>query len=285
MTGGFFAILDDIALLMDDAAAVTKVAVNKTVPILGDDLAVGAQKSSTFKANRELPVLWAITKGSFLNKLIILPVVFLLSAFMPWLITPILIVGGIYLAYEGAEKIVEVVKEKVLKQKLHHKKQEVLSEEQKVKSAILTDFILSIEIIVIALGSVIAEPLSTQIVAVSIVAIIATIAVYGIVALLVRMDDTGFYIMDHSNEGSIKYKFGNLLVISLPKIIKVLAVVGTIAMLMVAGGIFTHNIHYVHHIYETTFHSMPALAFDIVLGLIIGYIAVLIHGIFVNHKN
>ncbi len=283
MTGGFFAILDDIAMLMDDAAAVTKVAVNKTAPILGDDLAVGAQKSSTFKASRELPVLWAITKGSFKNKLIILPIVFLLSSFFPWLIKYILIAGGIYLAYEGAEKIVEVVNKYTSKHEVHQSIKQEQTEEQKIKSAILTDFILSIEIIVIALGTVIEEPLATQLIAVSVVAIVATVAVYGIVALLVRMDDVGFYLIDNSQEGSIKSKFGEFLVASLPRVIKILAVVGTIAMLMVAGGIFTHNIEYVHHIYETTFHALPALAFDIVLGLIIGYIAVLVHGMFVKH--
>jgi hypothetical protein len=283
MTGGFFAILDDIAMLMDDAAAVTKVAVNKTVPILGDDLAVGAQKSSTFKPSRELPVLWEITKGSFKNKLIILPIVFLLSSFFPWLITYVLIAGGIYLAYEGAEKIVEVFHHYTAKQKEHKTIKQIQTEEQKIKSAILTDFILSIEIIVIALGTVINEPLATRLVAVSSVAVLATVAVYGIVALLVRMDDVGFYLIDHSSKNSLKEKFGKLLVASLPKVIKVLAVVGTIAMLVVAGGIFTHNIHYIHHIYESTFHIIPSIIFDMILGLIIGYIAVLIHGMFSKH--
>lgn len=279
MTGGFFAVLDDIALLLDDAAAITKLSVQKTVPILGDDLAVNAQKSSDFKASREIPVLIKIAKGSLLNKLIILPIIFLLSAFAPFIITPILILGGLYLAYEGSEKIHEYFFHK------HQKKvKSTLSEDDKIKSAILTDFILSIEIVVIALGTVINETLSMQIISVSIVALIATIGVYGIVAFIIRLDDMGFYLIKNSNENSLKQKFGEILVKSLPKVIKTLAFIGTFAMLMVAGGIFTHNIHSVHEFYISYLHSIPSILFEIILGFILGYIVLFLLSL-VKKKN
>lgn len=166
MTGGIFAILDDIAMLMDDTASTTKLAIKKTTPLLGDDLAVNAEKASGYHASRELPVLWAITKGSFKNKLIILPIAFVLSATAPWLIPIILVVGGLYLSFEGAEVIYHYLQSKFFKQ-ASHKEKKTLSEEQKIKSAVLTDFILSIEIIVVALGSVMEEPFSVQILAVS----------------------------------------------------------------------------------------------------------------------
>lgn len=275
MTGGLFAILDDIAMLLDDAAMVSKVAIKQTAPILGDDLAVNAEKAAGFHASRELPVLWKITKGSLKNKLIILPIAFVLSAFAPWLIAPILILGGLYLAFEGAEKIQEFIELKILKRE-HKSEKKVLTEEEKVKSAILTDFILSIEIVVIALGTVIEQPLIMQIIAVTIVAFVATIAVYGIVALLVRMDDVGFYLIQTSPENSFKDSVGDMLVAGLPKIIKTLAVVGTIAMLLVAGGIFTHNIEYLHHLHAESFHFMPALVFNMFLGIVVGYVVFLL---------
>ncbi len=283
MTGGFFAILDDIGMLLDDAALVTKASIKQTSPILGDDLALNAQKAAGFHASRELPVLWQITKGSFKNKLIILPIAFFLSAIAPWLISPILILGGLYLAFEGAEKIHEYILHKFFNHKT--KKTKKLSEEQKIKSAILTDFILSIEIVVIALGTVVDQTLSVQIIAVSVVAIAATIGVYGIVALLVRMDDVGFYLIQTSTEDSLKDKFGDFLVAFLPKIIKVLTVIGTIAMLLVAGGILTHNIEYLHHIYSENLHFMPQFIFDFILGLIIGYILFIIEQIVLHNKR
>jgi len=275
MTGGLFAILDDIAMLLDDAAMVSKVAIKQTAPILGDDLAVNAEKAAGFHASRELPVLWQITKGSLKNKLIILPIAFVLSAFAPWLIAPILILGGLYLSFEGAEKIQEFIELKILKRE-HKSEKKVLTEEEKVKSAILTDFILSIEIVVIALGTVIEQPLMMQVIAVTIVAFVATIGVYGIVALLVRMDDVGFYLIQTSPENSFKDSVGDMLVAGLPKIIKTLAVVGTIAMLLVAGGIFTHNIEYLHHLHAESFHFMPALVFDMILGIVVGYVVFLL---------
>lgn len=272
---GFFAVFDDIATLLDDAAAMSKIATKKTAGILGDDLAVNAQKASGFAASRELPVLWAITKGSFLNKFMILPLAFLLSAFAPWSIVPILMFGGIYLAYEGTEKIYEyLVPHKSLSVKQNTQeisKEEILQiEQQKIKSAIRTDFILSIEIIIMALGVVLEQSLLVQIISVSVVAIVATIGVYGIVALLVRMDDFGLKLIDIAkDEQSTLHAFGDLLVVSLPKVIRLLTFVGTLAMLLVAGGIFSHNIHQIAEMLSI----LPAIVMDLFIGFTLGAIA------------
>jgi len=276
MSGGFFAVFDDISMLLDDAASMSKVATKKTVAILGDDLAVNAQKASGFSASRELPVLWAITKGSFKNKLIILPFAFLLSAFAPWLVTIILLFGGVYLAFEGMEKIVEYIFHKgnkiQHKTKTHYTKEEILDQEkEKIKSAIVTDFVLSIEIIIMALGIVLQESLIIQIIATTVVAFLATIGVYGVVALIIRMDDFGFKLIEISNSKSGVLNFlGKALVNALPKVIKILMVIGTFAMLLVAGGIFNHNVHEIHTIYE----SMPHLVADFLVGSIVGLCAI-----------
>jgi len=278
MASGFFALLDDIALLMDDVAAMSKITTKKTAGILGDDLAVNAEKASGFVSSRELPVLWAITKGSFLNKLIILPLAFLLSAFLPWAVTVILVLGGVYLAFEGAEKIYGFLvphKNEVA----HDLKSEELSEsdileqeKKKIKSAIVTDFILSVEIVIIALGTVVGQTILFQILVVSIVAIIATVGVYGIVALIVRMDDFGLRLIQLGNgKGFLKF-IGNLLVQALPKIIRLLSVIGTIALLLVSGGIFRHNIDFFHHVLE----SWPGILRDFIIGLIVGFLALLV---------
>ncbi len=284
MASGFFALFDDIGALMDDVATMAKVSTKKTAGILGDDLAVNAEKASGFVSAREIPVLWSITKGSFLNKLIILPVAFLLSAFFPAGVTVILILGGIYLAYEGAVKIYEYIfPHKLDKATTEIKKQKDLSdtailaiEKEKIKSAILTDFILSVEIVIIALGTVTGEELLFQILVVSVVAIIATIGVYGIVALIVRMDDLGLKLMaQQKDKKGFAYTVGNFLVNALPKVVKGLSVIGTIALLLVSGGIFVHNLDFMHHFLET----IPTLIRDFIVGLIVGAVAlVLIKG-------
>lgn len=249
----------------------------KTAGILGDDLAVNAEKATGFLSSRELPILWAITKGSFINKLIILPVVFLLNYFFPVLITIILVLGGIYLAYEGAEKIVEFIFHR--SKKGHEVLQESVlpdvaenSEKSKISSAIKTDFILSLEIVIIALATVIEHehPLLTQILSVSFVAIIATIGVYGIVALIVRMDDAGYFLIKKSDDKGLLSVFGQFLVKALPMIIKILSVVGTIALLLVSGGIFVHNIDFFHHLFPT----VPSIVKDFGFGLIVGLLTV-----------
>ena len=272
MASGFFALLDDIAVLMDDVAVMSKVAAKKTAGILGDDLAVNAEKASGFVSSREIPVLWAITKGSMLNKVIILPIAFLLSAFLPVAIIIILVLGGLYLAYEGAEKIYEyffphphATTETLA---LNLTEAEILElEKSKIKSAIVTDFILSVEIIIIALGTVIGQPITTQIIVVSIITLIATVGVYGIVALIVRMDELGLKLVALSDKkNSISKTIGNILIQALPKVIKSLSIIGTLALLLVSGGIFTHNIPFLHDLAP----QIPAMVVEFFIALVIG---------------
>lgn len=274
MASGIFALLDDIATLMDDVAVMSKVAAKKTAGILGDDLAVNAEKASGFVSDREIPVLWAITKGSLLNKAIILPFAFLLSAFVPTAVTIILILGGLYLAYEGAEKIYEYFvpheHEKHINLAEDLTKEQILArEKEKVKSAIVTDFILSVEIVIIALGTVVGEPILEQILVVSIIALIATVGVYGIVAVIVRMDEFGYKLIAmNEQEDSFSDKVGLVLVNALPKLIKAMGFIGTIALLLVSGGIFVHNIDFFHHLLP----SFPAIITEFLVGMVIGFI-------------
>ena len=275
MASGFFALLDDIAALMDDVAMMSKIATKKTAGILGDDLAVNAEKASGFVSSREIPVLWAITKGSFLNKLIILPLAFLLSYFIPWLITVVLLLGAVYLAYEGAEKIYEYIFPHEHTEKITDAaeltSEEVLTlEKQKVKAAIVTDFILSVEIVIIALGSVLGKPIVTQIMVVTFVAVVAPIGVYGIVAAIVRMDDFGMLLLS-KNSKTAKF-IGKQLIGLLPIVIKGLAFVGTIALILVAGGIFMHKIEPVHHLLQ----NLPSIVGEFLAGLIGGIIAFIV---------
>lgn len=278
MASGFFAILDDIAALLDDVAMMSKVAAKKTAGILGDDLAVNAEKASGFASSREIPVLWAITKGSLLNKLIILPIAFLLSAFLSWAVTVILVLGGLYLAYEGAEKIYEFFfphahsKESFVEEGLTESEILVI-EKERVKSAIVTDFILSLEIVIIALGTVVGEPIGTQVVVVSIIALLATVGVYGIVMLIVRMDEAGYKMIKKSKkENSFLKTFGTILVQALPIVIKSLSVIGTIALILVAGGIFVHNVDFFHHLLP----QLPSFILEFVVGLLVGFVCLLV---------
>lgn len=273
MASGFFAILDDITALMDDVAVTAKIATKKTAGILGDDLAVNAEKATGFLSSRELPVLWAITKGSFVNKIIIVPIALLLNAFLPIAIKIALILGGLYLAYEGVEKIIEYFfhRPKTGHEVVAEIKQDGAdAEKAKVKSAITTDFILSVEIVIIALGSVLEESLTLQILTVSVVALLATVGVYGIVAIIVRMDDTGYQLIKSSGDKGIVAGLGHLLVKSLPVIIRILSVVGTIALILVSGGIFVHNIEFLHHLLP----NIPSIVKELVIGLVAGLVAV-----------
>lgn len=276
MASGIFAILDDISMLMDDIASMSKLATKKTASLLADDLAVNAEKSTGFLASREIPVLWAITKGSFVNKLIILPLVFLLSYYYPNVIKYILLVGGIYLSYEGMHKVIEFVKNKITPSNQSDLKKEdalkELDESTKTKSAIQTDFILSIEIVIIALSTVIDQPLHIQIATVSFVAILATIGVYGIVALIVRMDDFGFLLLKKSKRKSFASKVGSLLVKLLPMVIKALSIIGTIALILVSGGIFIHSHLYIPEIIK----DMPDIFKEFIIGLLYGTVVVII---------
>ena len=278
MASGFFALFDDIASLMDDVATMTKVAAKKTSGILGDDLAVNAEKASGFVPDRELPVLWAISKGSLVNKAIILPVAFLLSAFAPVAVTGILILGGLYLAYEGAEKILEWFiphanhSEKVNLEEEITPEAVLAHEKKKVKSAITTDFILSVEIVIIALGTVVDQSLMTQIVVVSVIAVLATVGVYGLVALIVRMDEFGYKLIAlNPEDNTISDKIGRLLVNALPVLIRIISFVGTIALLLVAGGIFAHNLDFFHHLMET----WPGIIKEFLIGLGVGIVVLI----------
>lgn len=275
MAAGFFAILDDIAALMDDVSVAAKIATKKTAGILGDDLAVNAEKATGFLSSRELPVLWAITKGSFINKIIIVPIALLLNAFFPIAIKVALVLGGLYLAYEGVEKIIEYF---FHRPKEGHevvaeiKQEDNEAEKTKIKSAVTTDFILSVEIVIIALGSVLEKSLAIQILTVSVVAILATVGVYGIVAVIVRMDDAGYKLIKRSNDKGLLAGLGHLLVKSLPVIIRILAVVGTLALILVSGGIFIHNIEFLHHL----FPEMTSIVKELLAGLVAGLIMVAI---------
>lgn len=275
MASGIFALFDDIAILADDVAVSVKIATRKTAGILGDDLAVNAQKATGFDQKRELKVIWEITKGSFLNKAIILPLAFLLSYFASWAISVVLVGGALYLLYEGAEKIYEFFFHKEHKKETSHTKslrnstpQNVLSlEKKKIKSAVLTDFILSIEIVIIALSTVIDEPLYLQIATTVLVALIATVGVYGLVALIVRLDNVGFWFIEKGYEG-----FGQSLVDFMPKLIQALAIVGTVAMLLVGGGILAHEIKFFHHYFIAFF---PPIINEFILGVIGGIIVLI----------
>ena len=277
MASGLFALLDDIATLMDDVAVMSKIAAKKTAGILGDDLAVNAEKASGFVSDRELPVLWAITKGSALNKLLILPFAFLLSAFVPLAITVILVLGGLYLAYEGVEKILAYIfphpAEKEEDFDFEITNEEILAiEKKKIKSAITTDFILSVEIVIIAMSTVVGQPLVNQVAVVSLIALIATVGVYGIVALVVRMDEFGFKLIAlNDREDSVSDKVGWMLVNALPHFVRGIGFIGTLALLLVSGGIFSHNLPFFHHLLPT----WPDIVKEFLFGLAVGFVVVI----------
>ena len=285
MASSFFALLDDISVLMDDVATMSKVATEKTAGILGDDLAVNAEKSSDFLNSRELPVLWQITKASLLNKVMILPVAFLLSAFVPIVITIILIMGGVYLSYEGVEKIIGFLfhrgHKKQVKEIVGQSDEELKTQEnEKVKSAVFVDFILSIEIVIIALSTVTESTILVQIIVVTLIALMATVGVYGIVALIVRMDDMGYKLIK-ANKSKFAATLGMGLVNALPWVIKTLNVVGTVALILVAGGIFTHNLYFAHDLIS----GIPKMLADTAAGLVVGSVALLVVLLFNKIKS
>ncbi|PMO69554.1 DUF808 domain-containing protein [Vibrio splendidus] len=279
-------LLDDIATVLDDVALMSKVAAKKTAGVLGDDLALNAQQVSGVSAEREIPVVWAVAKGSFKNKLILVPAALLISAFIPWLIMPLLLIGGLFLCFEGAEKILEKLfphshqdDEKGEDTSTGESIEEY--EKRKVAGAIRTDFILSAEIIVIALGTVTGTSIVTQILVVSLIAVVMTIGVYGLVAGIVKLDDLGFYLQRTSNGSTIKTQLGNGLVAFAPKLMKTLAVVGTAAMFLVGGGIVVHNVPAIHHLIEPIImdfsgHSIATAVVPTLLNGVIGVLAGLI---------
>ena len=280
MSVWLLALLDDISMLADDTATMAKVSMQKTAWILWDDLAVNAKQASGYNPSREIPVLIKITKWALINKIIILPFAFLLTAFASFVIPYILVLGWAYLAFEGTEKIIEYIQEKFFKIKHNDEKNEiVLDENKKVKSAIFTDFILSIEIVLIALSTVLDKSLLMQIIIVSLVAILATFLVYWIVWLIVRIDDFWFWLK--KKKSKFLQKLWDFFILALPIIIKILSIVWTIAMLVVAWSLFTHNIPFIHHFYES-FHFVSSIVFDTILAFIIW--SILVWGFVVGRK-
>ncbi|EHR0801398.1 DUF808 domain-containing protein [Vibrio parahaemolyticus] len=279
-------LLDDIAAVLDDVALMSKMAAKKTAGVLGDDLALNAQQVSGVASEREIPVVWAVAKGSFKNKLILVPSALLISVIIPWLIMPLLLIGGLFLCFEGAEKVLEKL---FPHSHPHEEKEELVDtgesledyEKRKVAGAIRTDFILSAEIIVIALGTVTGASLVTQILVVSLIAVIMTIGVYGLVAGIVKLDDLGFYLEIRSKGKGWMAKVGSALVAFAPKLMKLLTIVGTAAMFLVGGGIVVHNVPAIHHFVEPIImnfsgHSVATAILPILLNGIIGFVAGLI---------
>ncbi|GHB34231.1 DUF808 domain-containing protein [Salinicola rhizosphaerae] len=252
--GSLLTLLDDIATLLDDVSMMTKVAAKKTAGVLGDDLALNAQQVTGVRANRELPIVWAVALGSLRNKLILVPAALLISVIAPWLITPLLMVGGAFLCYEGAEKLFhkffahdgEAHKAEVREAaKLESKAERLAFEKEKIKGAVRTDFILSAEIIAITLGSVADASFWQQVVVLAIIAVVITAAVYGLVAAIVKLDDLGFYL--NARASSSAQAIGRGILWAAPWLMKLLSIVGTIAMFLVGGGILTHGIPFLHH--------------------------------------
>ena len=284
-------LLDDITTLLDDIATMSKVATKKTAGVLGDDLALNAQQVTGVTADRELPVVWAVAKGSFLNKAILVPAALLISVWLPWLITPLLIIGGLFLCFEGAEKV-------FAKFLPHHeevtnegeKLDLVEYEKQKVKGAIRTDFILSAEIIVITLGTVAGASLVNQALVLCVIAVLMTIGVYGLVAGIVKLDDAGLYLLNQSKASANKFKewLGKGLLAAAPRLMQFLAFAGTVAMFLVGGGILSHGIELLHHwqleviaigksLLNGTGETLAPLIFDGLLGVVAGLCIVILH--------
>src|SRR5450830_54307 len=290
------ALIDDIATILDDVTAMSKVAAKKTAGVLGDDLARNAQQVAGVKADRELPVVWAVAVGSLKNKAILVPAALAISAFAPWAITPLLMIGGAFLCFEGFEKLAHKFLHSPEEDAQHHAELAAAVanpdidlcalEKEKIQGAIRTDFILSAEIIVISLGTVSSAPFSQQVAVLIAIAAIMTVGVYGIVAGIVKMDDAGLYLTERQGSGmGLLRGFGRFLLAAAPKLMKLLAVLGTVAMFMVGGGILTHGTPFLHHAIEQAGASAgtiggigPVLAAitphvaDIVVGVIAGAI-------------
>jgi uncharacterized protein len=260
------ALIDDITTILDDVAAMSKVAAKKTAGVLGDDLALNAQQVAGVQAERELPVVWAVAVGSLKNKAILVPAALAISAFAPWAVTPLLMVGGAYLCFEGFEKVAHPLLHSDAEDEQHHAELSaalanpavdmVALEKDKIKGAIRTDFILSAEIIVIALGTVAEAPFGQQVAVLAGVAALMTVGVYGIVAAIVKMDDAGLYLSTRPGASGLVKGVGRFLLAAAPKLMKFLSVAGTLAMFMVGGGILTHGIPGAHDVIH---HAVEAV--------------------------
>lgn len=282
-------LIDDIAAILDDVAVLTKVAAKKTAGVLGDDLALNAQQVAGVAAERELPVVWAVCVGSLKNKLILVPAALAISAFVPWAVTPLLMIGGIYLCLEGVEKLAHPWLHSEAEDAAHHAGELAavadesidlaVFEAEKIKGAIRTDFVLSAEIIVIALGTVATQPFTTQVSVLAGIGLIMTVGVYGIVAGIVKMDDVGAWLL--LNGRGIMKLIGKGLLLAAPKLMKTLTIVGTAAMFLVGGGILSHGFPPVHHGIELlanmagSLSGLISMLLDAVLGIVAGAVALL----------
>ena len=287
-------LLDDIATLLDDISVMTKVAAKKTAGVLGDDLALNAQQVTGINANRELPVVWAVAKGSIVNKAIIVPLALGLAAWQPWLVTVLLMIGGAYLCFEGFEKVAHKLLHKKEEDEQHHIElvnavedetvDMVQFEKDKVKGAIRTDFVLSAEIIVITLGVVQDRPFMQQLAVLVGISFLMTVGVYGLVGGIVKLDDVGLWLLQKKN--SVAQAFGRLALWIMPRLMKGLAFVGTLAMFLVGGSIIAHNLPHsfgLHHIYEVVADSVPSwlqgissILMDLLVGMIVGALVLLV---------
>jgi predicted DNA repair protein MutK len=278
------ALIDDIATVLDDVALLTKLAAKKTAGVLGDDLALNAQQVAGVRAERELPVVWSVAKGSALNKAILVPAALAISAIAPWAVTPLLMVGGLFLCYEGFEKIAHKLLHSPEEDSAHR---EVLAqaladpsvdlrqvERDKIKGAVRTDFILSAEIIVISLGTVANAPIGTRILVLIGIAVVMTVGVYGLVAAIVKLDDAGLYLTrkDGAGFGQVQRALGRAILGLAPYLMKGLSIAGTAAMFLVGGGILVHGIPVLHHWSESLAHA-AAEAGGSVLGALAPWLA------------
>ncbi|MDL4619028.1 DUF808 domain-containing protein [Citrobacter amalonaticus] len=283
-------LLDDIATLLDDISMMGKLAAKKTAGVLGDDLSLNAQQVTGVRANRELPVVWSVAKGSLVNKVILVPLALLISAFIPWAITPLLMIGGAFLCFEGVEKVLHTLESRKHKEDPAERQRrlEALAaqdplafEKDKIKGAVRTDFILSAEIVAITLGIVAEAPLLNQVLVLSGIALVVTIGVYGLVGLIVKLDDMGYWLAEKTS--MLAQALGKGLLVVAPWLMKSLSVVGTLAMFLVGGGIVVHGIAPLHHAIEQFAQQqntvvaliLPTLL-NLVLGFIIGAIVVLL---------
>lgn len=275
-------LLDDIATLLDDISMMGKLAAKKTAGVLGDDLSLNAQQVSGVRANRELPVVWSVAKGSMLNKVILVPLALLISAFIPWAVTPLLMIGGAYLCFEGVEKVVHTLHERKHKgdDTARQQRLEAIAqqdpgsyERDKVKGAIRTDFILSAEIVAITLGIVADAPLLNQVLILSGIAVLVTVGVYGLVGVIVKLDDMGYWLVEKSS--ALAQAVGKGLLVVAPWLMKILSVVGTLAMFLVGGGIVVHGVGPLHHAIEgfaVQQASWIAMLFPTLANLVLGFI-------------
>lgn len=279
-------LLDDIATLLDDISVMGKLAAKKTAGVLGDDLSLNAQQVTGVRANRELPVVWGVAKGSLINKVILVPLALLISAFIPWAITTLLMLGGAFLCFEGVEKVVHTLQARKHKEdpQVRQQRLEALAnqdpmafERDKVKGAVRTDFILSAEIVAITLGIVAEAPLLNQILILSGIALLVTVGVYGLVGVIVKLDDMGYWLAEKSS--ALAQWTGKALLAIAPRLMKVLSIVGTLAMFLVGGGIVVHGLTPLHHAIENlaqgqngVIASLLPTAANLVLGFIIGAI-------------